>query len=82
MEDVSIDHAKQHLDDLVQRARQGEDVRIATSDGGLVRLQPLRDSQQAAKRKPGRLQGVYDVPEGLFDGLPNEELRRWNGERD
>jgi prevent-host-death family protein len=41
MENVPLDQAKQVLEELVDRARHGEDVRITTADGSAVRLQPI-----------------------------------------
>ena len=40
MEDVDVRHAKEHLEELIERARRGEDVRIADPKGGSVRLTP------------------------------------------
>jgi antitoxin (DNA-binding transcriptional repressor) of toxin-antitoxin stability system len=53
MLDVTLDHAKEHLEDLIERARRGEDVRIATADGA-VRLQPL-PAEKAALIKSERV---------------------------
>ena len=38
MEDVTLAHAKDHLDELVARAARGEDVRITDPKLGTVRL--------------------------------------------
>ncbi len=42
MEDVDLRHAKEHLEELIERARRGEDVRIADPKGGAVRLTPVQ----------------------------------------
>jgi antitoxin (DNA-binding transcriptional repressor) of toxin-antitoxin stability system len=41
MEDVDLRHAKEHLEELIERARRGEDVRISDAKGGAVRLTPV-----------------------------------------
>ena len=40
MEDISLAHAKEHLEELIVRARQGEDVRITDERLGAVRIIP------------------------------------------
>ena len=81
MEDVTLAHAKEHLEDLVRRAAAGEDVRISDPVIGSVKLTPaIADAVTRPKRVPGRLKGVYKLPDGLFDPLPDDELKRWTGE--
>ena len=41
MEDVDLRHAEEHLEQLIGRARRGEDVRISDAEGGAVRLTPV-----------------------------------------
>jgi antitoxin (DNA-binding transcriptional repressor) of toxin-antitoxin stability system len=53
MLDVTLDHAKVHLEDLIDRARRGEDVRIATADG-VVRLSAV-PAEEAADVKSVRI---------------------------
>lgn len=81
MDDVSIAQAKEHLEELIARAAEGEDVRISDPALGTVRLQSVGTSQEKrSKRVAGHLAGKFKVPEGLFDPLPADELRRWTGE--
>ena len=81
MEDVTLAHAKEHLEELVRRAAAGEEVRISDPEAGTVVLSPAPKTDVARpKRIPGRLKGQFKVPEGLFDPLPDDELKRWNGE--
>lgn len=42
MEDVTLAHAKEHLEELVARAAQGENVRITLPEGGAVELRRLQ----------------------------------------
>lgn len=81
MEDVSIPHAKEHLEDLIVRATHGEDVVISDPKLGTVRLQKIAEPQAPrSPRVPGHLAGKMTVPDGLFDPLPEDELKRWTGE--
>ncbi len=38
MEDVDLRHAKEHLEELIARARRGEDVRISAENGPSIKL--------------------------------------------
>ena len=96
MEDVTLAHAKENLEELIARAQRGEDVRIADPKVGKVRLTFIREVDLTAPRvtdtmepfvplkkprKPGRLAGkIPPPPEGFFDPLTDEELKDWYGE--
>lgn len=87
MEDVSLAHAKEHLEDLIERAARGEDVRISDPKLGTVRLQPVALTSEGATedgqvRMPGRLKGKLTVPARLMEPMSEEELKDWYGERD
>ena len=98
MEDVDLRHAKEHLEELIERARRGEDVRIAVPAGGAVRLTPVREPDVIAPRvtdtmepfvpldrprTPGRLAGkIPPPPEGFFDAMSEDELKLWYGDDD
>ena len=83
MDDVTIPHAKQHLEDLIERARRGEDVRISDPKLGTVRLTPADATQpQAARpeRRPGRWKDrIPDPPPDFFAPMTEEELKDWYG---
>ena len=94
MEDVTVAHAKEHLEDLIERAARGEEVRISDPKAGTVRLAPLRapgvlapcvtDTMDpfvplAHKRVAGRLKGKYQVPARLMEPMSEEELTDWYG---
>lgn len=82
MEDVSLAHAKDHLEELIARASRGEDVRISDPELGTVRLLPVTDVEnQRPARRPGRWKGKLTVPERLFEPLTDEELAWLSGER-
>jgi antitoxin (DNA-binding transcriptional repressor) of toxin-antitoxin stability system len=87
MEDVSLAHAKDHLEELIARASRGEEVRISDPELGTVRLLPVADAHPSAEklypvRRPGRLKGKLTVPVRLFEPMSEEELRLWYGEAD
>lgn len=95
MEDVSLTHAKDHLEELIERAARGEDIRISDVKHGTVRLTPIRapnllekrvtDTMEpfvplAQDRVPGRLKGKMKVPARLMEPMTEEELRDWYGD--
>ena len=95
MEEIDLRQAKEHLEELIERARNGEDVRISDPKLGTVRLMPVRtpdvlaprvtDTMEpfvplAQKRVLGRLQGKMQVPARLMEPLTDEELRDWYGD--
>ncbi|MGD0345337.1 MAG: toxin-antitoxin system subunit antitoxin [Terracidiphilus sp.] len=80
MPSSTIFEAKTNLSKLVQRALNGEDVRITSGRERkpVVRLVPV-DSVPASRRL-GFLEGLGDVGPEFFEPLPEDELRLWNGE--
>jgi antitoxin (DNA-binding transcriptional repressor) of toxin-antitoxin stability system len=94
MEDVSLTHARDHLEELIERAARGEDILISDAKVGTVRLTRIgvadllaprvTDSMDpfvplAKDRVPGRLKGKMKVPERLMEPMTKEELRDWYG---
>ena len=84
MEDVTLAHAKEHLDELMERASKGEDVRISDARLGTLRLQPV----QAAGAPPyptrvfGLMKHLAEIPEDrLFAPLTEDELAWLSGEQ-
>jgi hypothetical protein len=95
MEDVTLAHAKEHLDDLIARAANGEDVRIVDPHYGSIRLTRVyvpdvtaprvTDTMEpfvplAQDRVLGRLAGKMVVPARLMEPMSEEELRDWYGD--
>ncbi len=63
MDDVSIAQAKEHLEELIARAANGEEVLISDPALGTVRLQSVKSAQQKRqKRVAGHLAGQFKVP--------------------
>lgn len=95
MESVTLAEAKEHLEELVERAARGEDVRIAVPKGGSVRLMPVSEPDVAAPRvidtmppfvplkeprKLGQLKGKMRIPARLMEPMTEEELSDWYGD--
>ncbi len=83
MEDVDLRHAKEHLEELIARARRGEDVRISDPEGGAVKLTPVEVAAPVARkpRRLGLLEGIIPPPsDDFFDPLSEEELKLWYGD--
>ena len=83
MESVTLAHAKEHLEELIERASKGEDVRISDAKGGAVRLTPVPDASERVSRKArrlGLLEGRMEVPKRLMEPMSEEDLRDWYGD--
>lgn len=75
---VNVHEAKTHLSRLLEEAVNGEDIVIAKAGKPKVRLVPVEDPP---KRKFGYMGPGWSPPDSFFfDPLPEEELRRWEGE--
>ena len=87
MEDISLAHAKEHLEELLERARRGEDVRIVVPDKGAIRLLPAEPEAPRDERdKPtgvifGQWKHLPEIPpERLLAPLTEDELAWLSGE--
>jgi antitoxin (DNA-binding transcriptional repressor) of toxin-antitoxin stability system len=85
MENVTLDHAKDHLEELIERAARGEDIRISDPKLGTVKLQPVagapdQEGKSRPERRPGRWKGKFTVPARL--PMTEEELKLWYGSAD
>jgi antitoxin (DNA-binding transcriptional repressor) of toxin-antitoxin stability system len=81
MADVSLNYAKEHLDELLERAARGDDVRIVAPQIGTAKLQIVESASASAERIPGRWAGRFQVPSRLFEPLSAEELEWLSGEK-
>lgn len=83
MDAFTLAHAKEHLEDLIERAARGEDVRIDDAKGTSVRLVP---TERAAQR-PGRVvfgqwSDLAEIGQDrLLAPLSDEDLDWLSGER-
>jgi prevent-host-death family protein len=69
MRQVNIHEAKTQLSKLIAA---GEEVIIARYGEPVARLVPIRPP--ATKRHPGSARGLFTVPPGFFEPLPDELL--------
>jgi antitoxin (DNA-binding transcriptional repressor) of toxin-antitoxin stability system len=83
MEDVSVAHAKEHLEELVARAARGEDVSIVDPKIGKIKLTPAGNEETPPRRsrRLGLLEGKMKVPARLLEPMTEEELSEWYGDR-
>ncbi len=77
---VTIHEAKTHLSRLLEEVEKGGEVVISRRDKPIARLVPIEAKR--VERKPGRMQGMMDVGNEIFDPLPEDELRLWEGRDD
>ena len=78
MQTITVEQAEKNLAVLLERARAGEEIVISDGRQPSLRLAPV---SQPSRRGFGALQGKIKVAdEDLFGPLPEDELKRWNGE--
>jgi antitoxin (DNA-binding transcriptional repressor) of toxin-antitoxin stability system len=66
-----------HLSRLIQRAAEGEEIVIV---GGKIPIARLTAIPMPVKRKFGAYRGEFEVPNGLFEPLPESELAAFEGQ--
>ena len=83
MEDVTLAHAKDHLEELSERASKGEDVRISDPKLGSIKLQPVAMGSDGPYPAPifGVMAGKADLTlEQALEPLTEDELAWLSGE--
>ena len=96
MESVTLAEAKEHLEELIERAAKGEDVRIDDPTVGAVRLLVVPAYDLSGPRvidtmppfiplkQPrtlGHLEGQIPLPpDDFFDPLSEDDLKDWYGD--
>ena len=81
MDDVTLAHAKEHLEELIDKAERGEDVAIAVPGRGVFRLSKEKLAERDAPVPIlGQWKGRFTVPRRLFEPLTDDELRWLSGE--
>ena len=82
MTSVSVHEAKTHLSRLLREVAEGREIEVTNRNRVVARIVP----PAAPKKKPllGALAGkiTFDLEDGFFDPLPDDELALWNGEGD
>jgi antitoxin (DNA-binding transcriptional repressor) of toxin-antitoxin stability system len=81
MEDVTLAHAKEHLEDLITRATRGEEVVIRDEKLGAVKFVSVDVTRSRPKRVIGQWKDTFVVPERLFEPLSEDEMAWLSGER-
>jgi prevent-host-death family protein len=81
MKQVNVHYAKTHLSRLLEEAEQGEEVFIARAGKAVAKLVPLDAAERRGRGLLNRMGITVDMTR-FFDPLPEEELRRWEGEGD
>lgn len=78
MTTIALEKAEKELAGLIKRAQAGEDIVIADGEAR-VRLEPV--AIEPSYRGRGALKGKIQISDAaLFDPLPEEELKAWEGE--
>ena len=78
MTTVTVHAAKTHLSRLIQRAAAGEEIVIVRGKIPVARLTAI--PPQSVKRQFGAYSGEFEVPNGFFEPLPEDELAAFEGE--
>ncbi len=79
MDDVTLAYAKEHLEELIERARRGEEVRITDPRHGTVH--PSARPRRAGKVQFGQWRHLPDISEErLLAPLDENELNWLSGE--
>ena len=77
---VNINEAESNFPLLLAQVEAGEEVVIARDGAPIARIVREQPSKRPlGKRKPGRFEGVFTVPDSFFDPLTEEELALWEG---
>jgi prevent-host-death family protein len=75
---MNVHEAKTHFSKLLERVALGEKIIIAKAGVPVAELVPLTATSK--KRIPGMWKGRLEVPESFFDPLPEDELKKWEGQ--
>jgi prevent-host-death family protein len=78
MSTVSVHEAKTHLSRLIERVLAGEEVIVSRNNKPVIKL--VRAEPVAKKPLLGALKGkvAFDLDQGFFDPLPEDELNAWH----
>jgi prevent-host-death family protein len=79
MEKINIHDAKTRLSQLVERAEAGEEIVIARAGRPVARLAPL--APRGGRRRLGRLDGRFRIPDDFNGPLPEDLLQAFFGGR-
>lgn len=75
MEKVTVHEAKTNLSRLLRRIEAGEEIIICRGKTAVARLTGIsKPEDKREPRKPGRLKGLFEVPDAFFEPLSDEEM--------
>lgn len=76
----NVHDAKTHLSKLLDRVHAGEEIILAKAGKPYAKLVPIASDKP--KRRGGQFEGLFTVGDEIFDPLPEDELRLWEGHGD
>ena len=79
MKQVNIHQAKTGLSRLIERAESGEEIVIARAGKPAAKLVPFR--KRPRRRRLGRLDGKFRIPDDFNAPLPDSILRAFEGRK-
>lgn len=82
MEPITVDQAKVHLSQLLERVATGEEFVIIKSRRPVAKLSPPSSTQRfaSAPRLPGRLKGKIRMADDFDEPLPESIAEAFCGE--
>ena len=84
MTTVTVQKAQQDLPALIKRALAGEEIVIEVDDQRVRLAQepptPTFDEAAARRRGYGSMKGQFEVADGFFEPLPDDEQKLWEGQ--
>lgn len=75
MATVSVHEAKTHLSRLIERVLAGEEIVVSRNNQPVIRL--IREAPPKKKPLLGAFKGQFEVDDGAFAPLTEEELAIW-----
>ena len=78
---VTLEEAKNRIEELARLAASGEEVRITQGELPTLALKPVEQSEDdlTAKRVGGQWEGLFVLGPEFFEPLPDDELDMWEG---
>ncbi|HZL38173.1 MAG TPA: type II toxin-antitoxin system prevent-host-death family antitoxin [Tepidisphaeraceae bacterium] len=74
---MEIEDAKTRLDEVIARARAGEEIIIAHAGRPMARIVPMKGDGEGAIPGFGMFKGRIWMSDDFNDPLPEDELREW-----
>ena len=78
---ITVAQAKTHLSRYLERVAEGETIVICRRNEPIAELRPTA-SLRKEPRPTGLARGQVHVPDSFFDALPDDLLKRFEGNGD